>query len=91
MPTKNKFFCLLLTVGTVHLHQSSKIISCEEIKVRLIILLVDGRIIANEKNLNAQSVGTDPRMYSFAETVEQWKGKMYGDQSKKECYSMRKN
>jgi hypothetical protein len=45
----------------------------------------------NEKNLNAQSVGTDPRMYSFADTAEQWKGKMYGGQSKKECDSMRKN
>jgi hypothetical protein len=63
----------------------------------LINLLVDGRIrirgipqIRNT-NLNVQYVGTDPRMYSFADTVEQWKGKMYGGQSKKECDSMRKN
>jgi hypothetical protein len=47
----------------------------------------------NEKNLNAQSVGNDPRMYSCLQipTVEQSKGKVYGGKSKKECDTMRKN
>jgi hypothetical protein len=47
MPTKNKFICLLLTVATFTLHQSSNIF--------LILILVDGRI----RNLASKSGSGD--------------------------------